>query len=104
MLLKPEVQKMEWGDLTVFLSKKVDQESLIDAGIFKCEPGKSLQLHIHDGGDEYCWVFDGEAMFVIDGKEYEVHTGEVIKIPKDLEHRSFPKGNKAFSSFFIVCP
>jgi quercetin dioxygenase-like cupin family protein len=104
MLLKPEIEKTEWGEVTVFLKKKFESEAFIDAGVFKCEVGKKLQLHTHDGGEEYCWVFDGTATFVIGGKDYEVKAGEVIKIPKDVEHTSFPKGNAPFSSFFIVCP
>jgi len=104
MLLKPEVQKMEWGELTVFLSKKYEKKAFIDAGVFKCEPGKRLQLHPHEGGDEYCWVFFVAAIFLIVEKEYEVKAGELIKIPKDLEHRSYPKGKNPFMSFFVVCP
>lgn len=104
MHIKPEVTKQEWGDLTVFLRKKYEAGGFINAGVFTCEPGKSLQLHTHEGADEYCWVFKGTGVFVIDGKEYEVKEGELIKIPKDLEHRSFPKGEKTFASFFIVCP
>lgn len=104
MLLKPEIERQEWGDLIVFLNKKYRGDAFIEAGVFKCDPGKSLELHTHEGGDEYCWVFDGTGVFYIDGKEYEVKTGEVIKIPKDLKHKSYPKGDKAFTSFFVVCP
>ena len=104
MLLKPEIEKQEWGDLIVFLNKKYNGGAFIEAGVFKCDPGKSLPLHTHEGGDEYCWVFEGTGVFYIDGKEYEVKTGEVIKIPKDLKHKSFPKDEKPFTSFFVVCP
>ena len=44
MLLEPEVTKMEWGEVNVFLSKKFAEGGSIEAGVFKCEPGKSLQL------------------------------------------------------------
>jgi len=104
MLLKPEIEKQEWGEVVVFLNKKYRGNAFIEAGVFKCEPGKSLQLHTHEGGDEYCWVFDGTGVFYIDGKEYEVKEGEVIKIPKDVEHKSYPKDDTAFTSFYIVCP
>lgn len=104
MLIEPEVSKMEWGELNVFLKKELPAGGAIDAGVFKCDPGKSLELHTHDGAEEYCWVFEGTAIFVIDGKEYEVKSGEVIKIPKDVEHLSYPKDDAPFSSFFIVCP
>lgn len=104
MLIKPEVTKQDWGVLNVFLSRKYGGSAFIEAGVFQCEPGKSLQLHTHEGGDEYCWVFEGTGIFIIDGKDYEVQAGEVIKIPKNVEHRSYPKGDEPFTSFFIVCP
>ncbi len=104
MLLKPEVQKVEWGELNVFLNKKFEKGAFIEAGVFSCDPQKSLPLHTHEGGDEYCWVFEGTAIFLIDKKEYEVKAGELIKIPMNLEHRSYPKGKALFKSFFVVCP
>lgn len=104
MLIKQEITKMPWGEKIVFLNKKLEKGGFIDTGLFKCEPGKSLQFHTHEGRDEFCWVFDGAGIFVIEGKEYEVKAGELIKIPKNLEHKSFPKGDSHFTSFFIVCP
>lgn len=104
MLIKPEVTKQDWGALNVFLNRKYSGAAFVEAGVFRCDPGKSLQLHTHEGADEYCWVFEGTGIFVIDGNEYEVKAGEVIKIPKDIEHRSYPKDDKPFTSFFIVCP
>jgi len=104
MFVQPEVKKMEWGQVKVILRKRYEEGASIEAGVFRCEPGKSLQLHTHQGADEYCWIFEGAAIFVINGKEYKVKSGELIKIPKDLEHRSFPQGAAPFASFFIVCP
>ena len=86
---------MEWGELTVFLSKKFDTGSFIDAGVFKCEPGKSLQLHTHEGGDEYCWIFDGTGIFIIDGKEYEVGAGELIKTSQGSRTPVFSEGKRS---------
>lgn len=104
MLIQPEVKKMDWGQVKVILNKKYEKGASVEAGVFRCEPGKGLPLHTHEGADEYCWVFEGTATFVIGGKEFVVKSGELIKIPKDLEHRSFPKGATPFTSFFIVCP
>ena len=104
MMIKTKITKMDWGLLKVFLSKKIDGKHLIEAGVFTCEPGKSLELHTHGGCDEYCWVFKGAGLFEIGDEKFEVNEGEVIKIPKDVKHKSYPLGDKPFSSFFIVCP
>lgn len=104
MMIKAKITKMDWGLLKVFLSKKIDGKHLIEAGVFTCEPGKSLEPHTHEGGDEYCWVFKGVGNFEIGGKNFVVKEGEVIKIPKDIVHRSYPIGDQPFTSFFIVCP
>ena len=40
MLLKPEIEKTEWGEVTVFLKKKFESGAFIESGIFKCEVGK----------------------------------------------------------------
>lgn len=104
MQIQPEIKQMDWGQVKVILNKKYEKGGFVEAGIFSCEPGKSLPLHTHEGADEFCWVFEGTANFVIGGKEFEVKSGELIKIPKDIEHRSYPKGAAPFTSFFIVCP
>ena len=104
MMIKAKITKMDWGLLKVFLSKKIDGKHLIEAGVFTCEPGKILEPHTHEGRDEYCWVFKGVGNFEIGGKNFVVKEGEVIKIPKDIVHKSYPIGEKPFTSFFIVCP
>lgn len=103
-MIKVKVKKMDWGLLKVFLNKKIDGEHFVEAGVFTCEPGKSLELHTHEGCDEYCWVFKGVGLFEIEGEKFEINEGEVIKIPKNVKHKSYPLNDKPFSSFFIVCP
>ena len=104
MQVQPEIRKVDWGELKIILSRKYEKGGSIETGIFRCDAGKSLPYHTHEGADEFCWVFEGAGTFVIGGKEFEVKSGELIKIPKDVEHRSFPKGKSHFTSFFIVCP
>ncbi len=103
MMIKAKITKMDCGLLQVFLDKKIGGKHPIKAGVFTVEPGKSLEFHTHEGCDEYCWVFKGVGNFEIGGKDYVVKQGEVIKIPKDIIHRSYPIGKKSFTSFFIVC-
>ena len=104
MIIEPTVKKMDWGQAQAFLSKEMPDGKKVEAGVFTCEPGQKLQLHAHEGADEYCWVFEGQAIFRIGDQEYQVNPGQVIKIPKDVTHTSFPAGDHSFSSFFIVIP
>ena len=104
MLIEPTVTKMDWGQVSQIVEKDLPKGGKIEAGVFRCEPGKRLEMHGHEGADEYCWVFEGKAVFAIAGREYQVGPGEVIFIPRDVEHTSYPVGDEAFSSFFIVCP
>lgn len=90
----------EWGFSKVFVKKDAQA---IEAGIFTCEACSSLPLHTHEAGDEYCYLFEGTGVFVINEKETVVETGELIKIPKGVEHRSYAL-DKPFSSFYLVCP
>ncbi|WP_246187396.1 cupin domain-containing protein [Neomoorella glycerini] len=78
--------------------------TMIECGIFECQPGSSLARHVHENGDEYCYLFAGQGIFEIGGQEYEVEAGQTIKIPRGVEHRSFNNGEHTFRSFYVVCP
>jgi quercetin dioxygenase-like cupin family protein len=91
----------EWGWAKVFAKK---ERQALEAGIFCCQPGKSLPLHAHNEGDEYCYLFKGSGVFVMNGEEIRVAEGELIKIPRGVEHLSYPTGNQPFHSFYLICP
>jgi quercetin dioxygenase-like cupin family protein len=91
----------EWGWSKIF-AQKADQA--LESGIFCCESGKSLPLHTHAEGDEYCYLFKGAGVFVIDGQEIAAAEGDLIKIPRGVEHLSYPTGGDEFVSFYLICP
>ena len=104
MLESPRYRIQDWGGDKIFLEKKLASGEVLQAGIFRCDPGKSLPLHTHDEGDEYCYLYEGSGVFVFGDKEYQVKEGELIKIPKGMVHRSYNTGEIPFQSFFIVLP
>ena len=92
----------DWGWAKI-LAKKESQA--LESGIFCCQPGNSLSLHTHDEGEEYCYLFQGNAVFVIDGEETPIATGECIRIPHNSVHRCYnPSKTEPFTSFYLVCP
>jgi quercetin dioxygenase-like cupin family protein len=90
----------EWGWSKVFAK---DENQALESGMFCCYPGKSLPLHTHNEADEYCYISQGSGIFVLAGKEITVSEGQLIKIPKGVEHLCRPVGNAAFESYYLVC-
>ncbi len=91
----------DWGGAKVFIK---NEAQAVESGIFRCDPGASLPLHTHDEGDEYCYLFEGKGIFVIDDAEMEVQTGGLVKIPKGVQHRSYNVSDQPFMSFYLICP
>jgi quercetin dioxygenase-like cupin family protein len=84
--------------------KKTVNSIYIEAGTFACDPGKSLEEHIHEEGDEYCMMLSGQGIFDIEGVKTVLNEGEVICIPKGAQHYSYNTGNEPFISAYLICP
>ena len=97
------VENQSWGLVKKYLQKTVNSV-YIEAGVFTCDPGKSLDLHSHEEGDEYCFMLSGQGIFDIEGEKTTVSEGEVICIPKGAKHYSSNTGNEPFESAFLICP
>ena len=89
----------EWGATKVFMAK-----ALSEAGLFRCDPGSSLPLHVHDDGDEYIYLFEGEGRCLIGDEDFEIKPGQLVKVPKGIMHRSYNVSDKPFSCFYLVHP
>ena len=48
--------------------------------------GSSPPLHIHHAEDEIFHVLEGEARFVLDGREIKVRAGQTLMAPKGSRH------------------
>jgi len=51
------------------------------------EPGGGDHLHTHPNSEQVSYVLEGEAVAVIDGKEYVASEGTVIFIPAGIPHK-----------------
>ena len=60
--------------------------------LFAFQKGQELKPHTITI-DAFVQILEGTAIVVIDGKEYEVATGEKIALPKNLSHALVAKEN-----------
>ena len=49
-------------------------------------PGTGAPPHVHHGEDEFFFVLEGEANFLLDGKPIAGKPGTFVFLPRDIEH------------------
>ncbi|HAJ28281.1 MAG TPA: mannose-6-phosphate isomerase [Syntrophus sp. (in: bacteria)] len=55
-------------------------------------PGKRLSLQRHRRRSEHWYVFQGQALATIDGKEISLRPGQAVDIPSGASHRIANRG------------
>ena len=75
-LYRPE----KMGKSTVYESPRL----LVGLNAF--EPGQSHALHIHAGTDKVYHVLEGEGMFLLEGRELAMRSGDVLVAPEGVPH------------------
>jgi mannose-6-phosphate isomerase-like protein (cupin superfamily) len=55
--------------------------------VFK--PGQGIETHCHKTMFEVFYVHSGKAVFVVNGKEFEVRAGDCVTIEPNDEHRQY---------------
>jgi quercetin dioxygenase-like cupin family protein len=66
------------------------------------DPGCSIGYHAHVDSAEVCYILEGEASCVVDGKEETVGAGEVSYCPKGSSHSMENKTNKPLVVLCVV--
>ena len=89
MIRHPEVIRpadyAEWradkmGKSTIF------ESSRILVGLNAFEPGQAHSLHSHAGMDKVYQVLEGEGLFLLEGRELPMRTGDVLVAPEGVPH------------------
>ena len=94
-VLKDEVNKRE-GEV---VSKTLVQNEAISITLFAFSKGEEIGEH-DSKGDAMVNVLEGEAIFTIAGKPYEVKAGESIIMPANIMHAVYAKSD--FKMMLIV--
>ena len=68
------------GKTTLFESPRM----LVGLNAF--EPGQSHALHAHQGMDKLYQVIEGEGVFLLEGRELPMRTGDLLVAPEGIAH------------------
>jgi quercetin dioxygenase-like cupin family protein len=68
------------GKATIFESPRM----LVGLNAF--EPGQSHALHAHQGMDKLYQVIEGTGVFLLEGRELPMRTGDVLVAPDGVPH------------------
>lgn len=68
------------GKATIFESPRM----LVGLNAF--EPGQSHALHAHQGMDKLYQVIEGAGVFLLEGRELPMRTGDVLVAPEGVPH------------------
>ena len=81
------------------VSKTLAQNSALSVTLFSFDKGEEISAH-KSGGDAFVTCLDGVGRVTIDGKPYELHTGESIVMPAGHPHAVY--GQERFKMLLVV--
>ena len=68
----------------ILLDNLQEKINLVEDVIVK--PKGVIPCHKHDFTDEIFYITHNSAIMIVDGKEFEVHSGDMIYVSKNEEH------------------
>jgi len=78
----------------ILLDDLEEKINLIEDVIVK--PSGVIPCHKHDFTDEIFYITDNSATMIVNGKEFEVHPGDMIYVSKNEEHGFRNESDKDF--------
>lgn len=67
-------------------------------------PGTMVPPHVHTVEDEFIYVAEGELEVLVGDKKYTATTGDLVKMPKNVRHGIWQKGEKTTRTLWVVLP
>lgn len=80
----PMYQEKRWGNYRVLDHSRAEMETLTRK--VEMLPGRNTSYHMHQKRNEILTITSGTGQFILDGKNYEIQTGDVLKIPCGAKH------------------
>jgi quercetin dioxygenase-like cupin family protein len=73
-------------------------------GLNAFEPGQSHALHAHVGMDKLYHVLDGEGVFILEGRELSMQSGDLLVAPDGVPHGVKNTGQKRLLVLAVLAP
>jgi uncharacterized cupin superfamily protein len=67
-------------------------------------PGTMVPPHIHTVEDEFIYVAVGELEVLVGDQKYAAAAGDLVKMPKNIPHGIWQKGDKTTRTLWVVVP
>lgn len=86
------------GKSTIF------ESSRLLVGLNAFEPGQEHALHAHAGQDKVYQVVEGEGLFLLDGQELPMKSGDLLIAPEGVAHGVRNQGSGRLLVLAILAP
>ena len=67
-------------------------------------PGTMVPPHVHTVEDEFIYVAEGELDVLVGDQKLTARAGDLIKMPKNVPHGIWQKGNVTTRTLWVVVP
>jgi quercetin dioxygenase-like cupin family protein len=75
-----------WGTLQWLCNAKLSPGSPMTVGISHIAPGQKNPMHYHPNCEEVLYVFSGAGRHSLDGQEFDLRPGSLVRIPVGVKH------------------
>ncbi|MDJ1434766.1 cupin domain-containing protein [Halostagnicola sp. A-GB9-2] len=97
-------QVFDWGTLKWMATPEVNDSVRFSAGVVQLEPGNGHDLHTHPDSEETLYVINGNGEQTVDGDKQDVGPGDMIHIPKGVEHGTENTGWETLQLLAVYSP
>ena len=96
-------------DLAVYSPQKMGKSTIFDSarllvGLNAFEPGQEHALHAHAGQDKVYFVLEGAGLFLLEGRELPMSTGDLLAAPDGVPHGVRNTGTGPLLVMAILAP
>ena len=93
----------------VYNSEKMGKATLFSSphvlvGLNAFEPGQEHALHAHDDMDKVYHVVAGRGLFLLEGRELDMQSGEMLIAPQGVPHGIRNSGDERLLVLAILAP
>jgi mannose-6-phosphate isomerase-like protein (cupin superfamily) len=97
------IDGISWNILgQTYVPKMLSEDSFSWHATFP--PGTFVPPHIHPTQDEFIYLLEGRLDLVLDGEESHALPGDLIRLPRNVPHGLFNKGDATVKCLFWVAP
>ncbi len=96
-------------DLAVYSPQKMGKATIFESprvlvGLNAFEPGQEHALHAHAGQDKVYLAVEGNGLFLLDGRELPMRTGDLLVAPDGVAHGVRNTGPERLLVLAILAP